>query len=339
MAWQGGRVRRVIGKMVQKPFYERPRRTFKKNQLFVTMDYVGPMPVKSADGYTGLITVLVEPYHLALTYPTVTKSGDAQVSVLKDVIKQLKAHVPECRVAFLKTDNAKEYVEGVMKIFCEENDIVQETSVPHQPQQNGKIERLNRTIVDMMRSLREKGNIDANRWDYLAICAAYLRNRCTTQVLDGKTPIEALTGEPGRVDHHRVIGCKAQIYIPADNRDKIHAKARSGYLLGYARGDHYLVLIPDQGEGEVVTVSNAVFYEDQFKSATDKRKVRFDDPRMAVIIQPGGTQTPRPVQILPAAAPQPVGGTAPVPAPATATPVGTAMPPTTCISDSSPEYC
>ena len=39
--------------------------------------------------------------------------------------------------------------------------------------------------------------------------ATYLRNRCPTRAVEGKTPYEAWHGTKPRVDHLRVFGCTA----------------------------------------------------------------------------------------------------------------------------------
>ena len=44
------------------------------------------------------------------------------------------------RIARLRSDNGAEITGTVMTAWSEENHVVQETSAPHQPDQNGKAE-------------------------------------------------------------------------------------------------------------------------------------------------------------------------------------------------------
>lgn len=84
----------VSGKIAQKPFKARAPRKLKRNQLLVTMDYVGLMQVNAFDGYNELVNIMVEQLHLELVYPLKSKSSEAQLVALKalnDCIKQLKA--------------------------------------------------------------------------------------------------------------------------------------------------------------------------------------------------------------------------------------------------------
>ena len=61
----------------------------------------------------------------------------------------------------------------------------------------------------------------------------YLKNRCPTKAVQGKTPYEALHGETPRVDHFRVFGCDAYAHIPSDERGKLDTKARKCVFIGY----------------------------------------------------------------------------------------------------------
>ena len=51
------------------------------------------------------------------------------------------------KVKVLRSDNGGEYILGEFKYFCSKEGIRRELIVPHNPQQNGFMERKNRTIV------------------------------------------------------------------------------------------------------------------------------------------------------------------------------------------------
>ena len=65
--------------------------------------------------------------------------------------------------------------------------IKRQFSVEYTPQQNGVAERANRTIVEMARLLIGSG-IHEKFWTEATDTAVYLKNRCPTRALDGKTP-------------------------------------------------------------------------------------------------------------------------------------------------------
>ncbi|OWZ09587.1 Retroelement pol Polyprotein [Phytophthora megakarya] len=262
----------VSGKLSQKPFAAKDKRVLKKNQILLAIDYVGPMQVTSRDGFTGITNIVVEPFHLDMVYPLREKSSQAQLDAVKDCIAKMKAHAPTYRVAFIKSDNAAEYTGGAFAAYCEKNDIVQEFTTPYNPQQNGKVERRNRVIVEMARSMMIGANLPTACWADAVVCAGYVRNRSPTKVLDGKTPMEALFGKAPDISNLRVFGCKVQMLVPKEHRKKLDSKTRNGIFIGYATGGAYMVYIPRHGTGETIARS-VVFYEDQFLPSEDPEEI------------------------------------------------------------------
>jgi hypothetical protein len=63
--------------------------------------------------------------------------------------------------------------------------------------------------------------------------AIYIKNRCSTKVLDSKTPQEAWTDTKPDVSHLRVFGCKTFVHIPNEKRSKLEPKSIPCVFLGY----------------------------------------------------------------------------------------------------------
>ena len=57
------------------------------------------------------------------------------------------------RLKVLRTDNGLEYCNKSFDDYCKERGIVRHKTCPYTPQQNGVAERLNRTILEKVRSL------------------------------------------------------------------------------------------------------------------------------------------------------------------------------------------
>ncbi|GMF38409.1 unnamed protein product [Phytophthora fragariaefolia] len=114
------------------------------------------MQVAAREGFTGMANIVVEPFHLEMANPLREKSSRAQLDAVKACITKLNVYAPGYRVtflkSFLKSDNAAEYAGVGFAAFCDKNKIVQKFSSPY-PLQNDKVERGNRVIVEMARSM------------------------------------------------------------------------------------------------------------------------------------------------------------------------------------------
>ncbi|KAE9035822.1 hypothetical protein PR002_g7374 [Phytophthora rubi] len=258
-------------KLSRRPFKPKEPCALKRGQAVMSIDYVGPMETASHDGFTGMVSIMIEPFHLAAVFPVKDKSSTTQLHAIRNCIGMLKAAIPGTRVCVLKSDNADEYTAGAIAEFCNEQMISQEFSTPYTPHQNGKVERSNLVVVEMARSLLQSSGMSNRFWGDAVLTAAYMRNRCPTKALRGKTPIEALTGSPPALSKLRAFGCEAQVWVPAATCRKLDAKTQTGVLLGYGAGGQFRFWIPSGvgSSGRVVISRDAVFYEDKPKGAVE----------------------------------------------------------------------
>lgn len=60
--------------------------------------------------------------------------------------------------------------------------------VPNVPQQNGVIERFDRTLIEMARPMAMSDNVDEILWAQDVKAGAYVRNKASTRALGGTTP-------------------------------------------------------------------------------------------------------------------------------------------------------
>ena len=74
--------------------------------------------------------------------------------------------------------------------FLKEAGIARRLTVPYHPEQNGISERKNRTLMNTARCLLMQANLPDYMWAEAINTANYLRNRCPTSSLGGKTPYE-----------------------------------------------------------------------------------------------------------------------------------------------------
>ena len=84
------------------------------------------------------------------------------------------------------------------------------------PQQNGVVERINRTLVEAVCSMMPDAKLPNKFWAEAVSTAVYLHN-CTHKTADlGKTPFESWTIEKPNVGHLKVFACPCHAHIAKD---------------------------------------------------------------------------------------------------------------------------
>lgn len=88
------------------------------------------------------------------------------------------------------------------------------------PQQNGRAERFNRTLMEKAQALHFDACLPQNWWEFAVEYAVHVYDRTPLRHLKWRTPFEELNKAKSDVSHLRVFGCGAYIFIPEDIRNK-----------------------------------------------------------------------------------------------------------------------
>ena len=113
----------------------------------------------------------------------------------------------EFKVKILRSDDETEFKNSAMDEFCKYKGIIQQFSAPGTPQQNGVVERKNRTLIEARRTMLEDANLPTYFWAEAINTACYTQN-CSLINKHGKTPYEMVKGKKPSVKHLHVFGCK-----------------------------------------------------------------------------------------------------------------------------------
>ncbi|PIL22579.1 hypothetical protein GSI_15268 [Ganoderma sinense ZZ0214-1] len=112
-------------------------------------------------------------------------------------------------------------------------------SAPHIHQQNGRAERIIRTLMDKSEAMRHDACIPQSWWEFSFEHAAHLHNRTPTRRLEWRTPYELLNGTKPDISHLRVFGCGAYVFLPPEVRkNKLSPKSELMIYLGVGAGNH-----------------------------------------------------------------------------------------------------
>jgi len=140
------------------------------------------------------------------------------------------------RIKILRSDNGGEYSSSELLTYLAAKGIRAQTTTPHTPQQNGRAERMNRTLMESARSMLHARDLPRGLWGEALTTAAYIRNRCPAAALRGRTPEEMWTGNVPDISNMRIFGCKAYVHVPKEKRNKLEAKAVECRFIGYCEG-------------------------------------------------------------------------------------------------------
>ena len=97
---------------------------------------------------------------------------------------------------------------GPFAKFLESSGICAKYTMPGTPQQNGVVDRHNRTLMDMGRSMLNNSSLPKSLWMHALNTAVYLLNRVPSKVVL-KTPFELWKGRKHSLRHLHVWGCPA----------------------------------------------------------------------------------------------------------------------------------
>ena len=131
----------------------------------------------------------------------------------------------QLNIGTLRTDNGGEYTSQDFEKYLQENGIKHQTIVPYNPQQNGVAERMNRTLLNMVRSMMFFKNVKLMFWGEAVLCAVYIKNRCPSAALQNKTPYEMWHFHLLAVNHFRIFGSTCYALIPEKQRHKLGARS------------------------------------------------------------------------------------------------------------------
>jgi hypothetical protein len=137
------------------------------------------------------------------------------------------------RIKKIRSDNGIEFKNSQIEGLLEEEGIKHEFSSPYTPQQNGVVERKNRTLLDMERTMLDEYKTPDRFWAKAISTAFYSINQLYLHRIIKKTSYELLTGKKPNVSYFRVFGSKCFILVKRGRKSKFAPKAVEGFLLGY----------------------------------------------------------------------------------------------------------
>jgi hypothetical protein len=189
------------------------------------------------------------------------------------LVLRLNNEPPNC-LKVIHSGNETEFRNVSFDQFCLEHDVDQQFSASRVPQQNVVVERKNRTLVEMARTMLDEHRTPRCSWANAISTACYISNRIFLDSILYLTPFELRFGRRSSVSHLRPFGCKCFV-LKRGNLDKLESHSSDDILLGYTpHGGSYKVFNLETNiiieSCDVISNETAPYPHDVFECAGDK---------------------------------------------------------------------
>ena len=110
-------------------------------------------------------------------------------------------------ITCIRSDHGREFENVYFENYCNEHGIDHNFSAPRTPQQNGVVERKNRTIQEMARIMLNENKIPKYFWAEAVNTSCYVLNRILLRSILKKTPYEFWKNKKPNINYFKVFGC------------------------------------------------------------------------------------------------------------------------------------
>nr|GEZ32590.1 hypothetical protein [Tanacetum cinerariifolium] len=196
------------------------------------MDLCGPMKVESINGKKYIIVIVDDYSRYSWVYFLCTKDEAPYmiINFINQVQRKLKAHILKIR-----TNNGTEFRNEKLQSFYTKVGIVYHTLMDRMPQQNGVVERRNRTVVEAASTMLIFLKTPEFIWAEAIATAFFTYNCSIVHTRYNKTPYELIHRRKSYVQYFHVFG---SLCYPTNDRDKLgkmKPKADFGIFIGYSK--------------------------------------------------------------------------------------------------------
>ena len=193
------------------------------------IDLFGPSRYSSLNGKYYAF-VIVDDYS-RYTWVLFLANKDDTLDAFKVLCKKLqneKGHDIIC----IRSDHRGEFENHAFENFCNNLGIEHQFSSHRTPQQNWVVERKNKSIQEIVRTILNENALPKYFWVEAVNTACYVLNRVLIRPYLNKTPYELWKDRKPNISYFKVFGCKYFILNTKDNLGKFNPKSGVGIFLG-----------------------------------------------------------------------------------------------------------
>lgn len=217
----------ILGKGVRLPSPPSALRAAEPNEI-VHIDLWGPARVDSIGGSRYILTCYDDYSHRIQLY--YLKSKNEALPFFRQYLALVENQC-STTVKLVRSDNGGEFTSRQFVELLQERGIVAAPIPPAAHAQNGRVERVHLTILNLVRTVLIDSGLSSSFWSEAANYAAYVRNR-VPKAGTMSTPQELWTGRPCTLTQLRPFG--SLVYVRDHvNTNKLAPRYFKAMLMGY----------------------------------------------------------------------------------------------------------
>lgn len=250
-----------IGKMHRSSHPLKEKRVIEKGECF-HVDLCGKMQQVGVGGAQYFMLLKDEATGFRFAYLIAHKSEVEER--FKEFLALIK-NSTKYSVKRIRCDNGTEFINQNLTKHFSKQGIVFERISPYTPEQNGYIERDNRTVQEYARTMLLESGLSKSLWPEAVRTAVYMLNRSPNSKNPEITAYENWFGEKPQLGHVKVFGTIGYAHIPKIARKKWDQKAKEVHLVGYEPTQKNYRLY-DSASGKVIVSCDVKFNENFIRS-------------------------------------------------------------------------
>ena len=145
------------------------------------------------------------------TYVYLMKNKSEALDMFKLYVTEIENQFSK-KIKRLRSDRGTEYDSGLFNDFYTEHGIIHETTAPYSPEMNGKAERKNRTLTELVVAIMMNSGAAPHWWGEILLTVCYVLNR-VPKSKSNISPYEIVKKRQPNLSYLRTWGCLAYVRI------------------------------------------------------------------------------------------------------------------------------
>nr|GEW30488.1 retrovirus-related Pol polyprotein from transposon TNT 1-94 [Tanacetum cinerariifolium] len=168
----------------------------------------------------------------------------------------------------VRTDNGTKFKNKTLAKFFNEVGITQQFSTARTPQQNGVLERRNRTLVEAARTMLTFENLPSFLWAEAIATACFTKNRSIIHKCFDKSPYELMNKRKPNIKFFCMFECRCYLLNDYEDVGKLKAKGDIRVFVGYSKVSAAFRIYNKRTHHEIFTtnvetsINEEVFHEE-----------------------------------------------------------------------------